>query len=77
MTRKQYENLKIGDLVTKTSGPNKGILMKITIKYLGSGGIPCLKAEGIDEKTYIYHQQKRSRDGRHTCGSASCFKIVS
>ncbi len=77
MTKKQYENLKIGDLVTRTSGPNKGIPMKVTTKYIAADGVPCLKVEGIDEKTYIYHQNKCFRDGHHTWGSASCFKIVS
>lgn len=24
MTKRQYENLKLGDLVTKNAGPNKG-----------------------------------------------------
>lgn len=76
MTEKQYENLKIGDMVTKISGPNKGILMKVIKKYLGFGDIPCLEVEGVDDGTSIYHQNKCLRDGKHTCGAASCFKIV-
>ena len=25
---------------------------------------------------YIYNQNRANRDGKHTCGSASCFKLV-
>ena len=78
MTKKQYENLKIGDLVTKSSGPNKDIIMKVTSKYLGgiiSKPTSCLSAERIGEATCVYHQFKPGRDGKHTCGAASCFKL--
>lgn len=74
MTKRQYEKLKIGDLVTKISGPNKGIPMKVIKKYFGFDKSPCLTAEGIDEKTYVYNQNISLRDGRHTSGAASCFK---
>lgn len=80
MTKKQYEKLKIGDLVTKFSGPNKGVIMKVTNKYLGgsfNNPTPCLSAEGIDESQYVYHQFKPVRDGKHTCGATSCFKLIS
>lgn len=79
MTIKQYEKLKIGDLVTKTSGPNKGVIMKVTNKYLAGSfdnPTPCLSAEGIDGSQYVYHQFKPARDGKHTCGAASCFRVL-
>ena len=44
MTKKQYENLKIGDLVTCSGGPNKNVIMRVTRKYFGFGGTNCLKA---------------------------------
>ena len=74
MTKKQYEKLKIGDLVTKFSGPNKGVIMKVTNKYLGgsfNNPTPCLSAEGIDESQYVCRQFKPVRDGEHTCGAAN------
>ena len=41
MTKKQYENLKIGDLVTCSGGPNKNVIMRVTRKYFGFGGTNC------------------------------------
>ena len=76
MTKQQYENLKLGDLVTKYAGPNKGKIMKVVKKQFGFDGLPCLKAKGGDEYIYIYHQNKVERDGIHTCGAASCFKVL-
>lgn len=80
MTKKQYEKLKIGDLVTKFSGPNKGVIIKVTNKYLGgsfNNQTPCLSDEGIDGSQYVYHQFKPALDVEHTCGAASCFKLIS
>ena len=54
MTKQQYENLKLGDLVTKYAGPNKGKIMKVVKKYFGFDGLPCLKAKGVDENIYIF-----------------------
>lgn len=76
MARQQYEKLEVGDLVTKNAGPNKGKIMKVVEKYFGFDGLPCLKAKGVDKNIYIYHQNKCGRDGIHTCGAASCFKVL-
>lgn len=76
MTKKQYKNLKVGDLITKTQGPNKGLIMKVIKKYSAFDGSLCLMAESIDEQKYVYNQNKCLRDGKHTYGVASCFKIL-
>ena len=76
MTKKQYDELKIGDLVTKTLGPNKNIIMKVIKKYLGYNDLPCISASAVNDEQYIYNQNRANRDGKHTCGSASCFKLV-
>lgn len=34
MTKKQYENLKIGDLVSCYNGPNKNVIMRVTKNIL-------------------------------------------
>ena len=75
MTKKQYENLKIGDLVTCSGGPNKNVIMRVTRKYFGCGGSNCLKAEGIEPNT-VYNQRKAFRNDNWTCGAASCFKVI-
>lgn len=76
MTKRQYENLKLGDLVTKYTGPNKGKIMIVIKKYLSFDGTPCIKVVGFNKGEYIYHQNKVERDGAHTCGAASCFKVL-
>lgn len=76
MTRKQYENLKVGDLVTRTGGPNKDIPVRVTKKYITGGKNLCLSVEVVDENTYLYEHNPAKRDGRHTWGAASCFKIL-
>ena len=75
MTKKQYENLKIGDFVTCSGGPNKNVIMRVTRKYFGCGGSNCLKAEGIEPNT-VYNQRKAFRNDNWTCGAASCFKVI-
>ena len=53
--------------------------MKVTNKYLAGtfdNPTPCLSAEGIDGSQYVYHQFKPARDGKHTCGAASCFRVL-
>ena len=75
MTKKQYENLKIGDWVSCAGGADKGVSMRVTRKYFGFGGTNCLKAEGIEPNT-VYNQRKVFRNSNWTCGSASCFKVI-
>ena len=75
MTKKQYENLNIGDLVTCSGGPNKNVIMRVTRKYFGFSGSNCLKAEGIEPNT-VYNQRKAFRNDNWTCGAASCFKVI-
>ena len=75
MTKKQYDELKIGDLVTCYGGPHKNIIMRVTRKYLGFGDSNCLTAEGIEPNT-VYNQRKAFRNDNWTCGVASCFKLV-
>ena len=75
MTKKQYENLKIGDLVTCSGGPNKNVIMRVIRKYFGCGGSNCLKADGIEPNT-VYNQRKAFRNDNWTCGAASCFKVI-
>lgn len=75
MTKKQYEKLNIGDLVTCYGGPNKNVIMRVTKKYSGVGGANCLSAYGIEPNT-VYNQRKAFRNDNWTCGSASCFKII-
>lgn len=70
MTRKQFDALNIGDFVYKTSGPNKDIIMKIATKYFAPDGCPCITAYNMEET--IYHGRK---EGHHTSGAASCFKV--
>ena len=59
MTKKQYENLKIGDLITCYGGPNKNVIMRVTRKYFGFGGSNCFKVikwsllENLAEKLLI------------------------
>lgn len=75
MTKRQYENLNVGDLVTCHGGPNKNVVMRVTKKYLGLDGTNCLKACGVEPDT-VYNQQKAFRNSNWTCGAASRFKIV-
>lgn len=75
MTKKQYENLKVGDLVTCYGGPNKNVVMRVTKKYLGCDGSDCLKACEVEPNT-VYNQRKVFRNSDWTCGAASCFKII-
>ena len=75
MTKKQYENLKVGDLVTCYSGPNKDVVMKVTKKYTGGFDTNCLTACGAKPNT-VYNQRKCFRNDNWTCGSANCFKII-
>ena len=70
MTRDQFENLKIGDLVTACTGKNKGIIMKVVHTYIDRKGKPMIVAEGVNEKDYIY------KDGHHTCCTMSYFKLI-
>lgn len=75
MTKKQYENLKIGDLVTCYNGPNKNVIMRVTKKYFGGFNTICLAACGVEPNS-VYNQRKAFRNDNWTCGSANCFKII-
>ena len=75
MTNKQFEDLKIGDIVTRTSGPNKDILMKVTAKGIDVLGGKWLQASGVKPNS-VYNQMKWARDANWTSGSMRCFKIV-
>lgn len=75
MTKKQYENLKIGDLVTRSNGPNKNVIMKVTKKYIVGSDCYCLTACGIEPNT-VYNQRKAFRNGNWTHGTMNCFKII-
>lgn len=75
MTKKQYENLKIGDLVTCYNGPNKNVVMRVTKKYFGGFNTNCLVACGVEPNS-VYNQQRAFRNDNWTCGSANCFKII-
>lgn len=76
MTRKQFDQLVIGDLVTTYTGPNKGIAMKVARKYITPGGSPAIVAEGVNEKDYIYSRKSIYRDGHHTSGRAASFRLI-
>lgn len=75
MTKKQFENLKIGDFVTALGGPNKGVPMYVTEKYYDCDGGGCLTAHGVKPNT-VYNQRKNYRNDNWTCGNAHCFKPV-
>ena len=75
MTKKQYENLKIGDLVTCYNGPNKNVVMRVTKKYFGGFNTSCLVACGVEPNS-VYNQRRAFRNDNWTCGSANCFKII-
>lgn len=75
MTKKQFENLKIGDLVTCYNGPNKNVIMSVRRKYNAADGTNCLSADGIEPGT-VYNQRKSFRNDNWTCGSANCFKVI-
>lgn len=78
MTNKQYANLNVGDLVTRTGGPNKGLVLKVLNKYSAFDGTPCLSAGVVNsqEEDSLYIQNKCMRGKGKICGAASCFKIV-
>ena len=75
MTNKQFEELEIGDIVTRTSGPNKDILMKVTEKGIDVLGGKWIKASGVEPNT-VYNQYKWARNANWTSGSINCFKLV-
>lgn len=76
MTDKQYDRLCIGDFVTRTGGPNKGIVLRVTKKYLGGGGTPCLAAVPVNEDEKVYIQNTCRRGSNIVCGSARCYKLL-
>ncbi len=75
MTNKQFEELEIGDIVTRTSGPNKDILMKVTAKGIAGSSYKWIEASGVEPNT-VYNQRKWARNANWTSGSISCFKLV-
>ena len=77
MTRDQFENLKTGDLVTACTGKNKGLIMKVVRTFIHSNtGKPMIVVEGVNEEDYIHSRSLFYKDGHHTCGTLSYFKII-
>lgn len=77
MTNKQFEELEIGDLVTTYTGPNKGLIMKVVRTFIHTNtGKTVIVVEGVNEEDYIHSRSLFYRDGHHTSGSVSSFKII-
>lgn len=75
MTNKQFEELEIGDIVTRTGGPNKDVLMKVIAKGDNGVGNKWVQASGVEPNS-VYNQRKWARDANWTSGSMRCFKLV-
>lgn len=75
MTNKQFEELEIGDIVTRTGGPNKDVLMSVTNKCVDKLGNKFVQAIGIEPNS-VYNQMKWARDENWTSGSMTSFKLV-
>lgn len=75
MTNKQFEELEIGDIVTRISGPNKDVLMKVTAKGDNGVGNEWVQASGVEPNS-VYNQRKWARGANWTSGSPRGFKLV-
>lgn len=75
MTNKQFEELEIGDIVTRTGGPNKDVLMSVTNKCVDKLGNKFVQAIGIEPNS-VYNQMEWARDENWTSGSMTSFKLV-
>ena len=75
MTNKQFEELEIGDIVTRTGGPNKDVLMCVTNKGVDKLGNKFVQAIGIKPNS-VYNQMKWARNENWTSGSMTSFKLV-
>lgn len=75
MTNKQFEELEIGDIVTRTGGPNKDVLMCVTSKGVDKLGNKFVQAIGIKPNS-VYNQMKWARNENWTSGSMTSFKLV-
>ena len=75
MTNKQFEELEIGDIVTRTGGPNKDVLMCVTNKGVDKLGNKFIQAIGIKPNS-VYNQMKWARNENWTSGSMTSFKLV-
>ena len=75
MTNKQFEELEIGDIVTRTGGPNKDVLMCVTNKGVDKLGNKFIQAIGVKPNS-VYNQMKWARNENWTSGSMTSFKLV-
>lgn len=77
MRDSQFEKLKIGDVVTRTIGPNKGIPVRVIKK---TEGIPGLFPSEIKAVVYnsedILHIGKKKEPSKVITGSSKGFKMV-
>lgn len=77
MTDSQFEKLKIGDIVTRNIGPNKGIPVRVIKK---TEGIPGLFSPEIQAVVYnsedVLHVGRKKEESKVITGTAKGFKMV-
>ena len=76
MTEEQFEKLKVGNIVTKTTRSGKGVLLRVTGKTEGIPGLwpGQVKAEVVNPDDFVFLGQKRV-PSKVTQGSFRCFKL--
>lgn len=77
MTKAQYEALNIGDIVTRTNGPNKNVLMKVIDldRDHDNGKRSWILAKGLEPNT-VYSKSRAYRDLNMTSGCRDSFIFI-
>ena len=77
MTDQQFDKLKIGDVVTRSIGPNKGIPVRVIKK---TEGIPGLFPSEITAVVYnsedILHVGRKKEPSKVVTGASKGFKVL-